>query len=255
MLELLEPTVLSVLKVPPEPNPPAGEAGSLQVFRASPQYFTYRRLAWALRQLATGAALIGGVVFLTIGMPNIEHGGTLAPWLRLAEAFATVLFLVQLPFSYALLQLDYRMRWYMVTDRSLRVREGLVSLKEKTMTFANVQQLSVEQGPLQRLLGIADVKVQSAGGGAGHGAHGGQPGMREGPHEARFRGVNNASEIRDLIRERVRRYRDAGLGDTDDHPAVEETAHPGEAADLAAARELLEEVKGLRAALNAPLGA
>ncbi len=246
MLESFEPLVVRWLRVPPEPNPPAGDAGSLQVFRAAPNYFRYRQAVWALKQLAALAGLIGGLVFITLVVPQLKQGELIGQLARVAEPVAWGLFLIQLPFTYAALRLDYRMRWYLVTDRSLRVREGIASVREKTMTFANIQQLSVEQGPLQRLLGLADVKVQSAGGGAGP-RPGEQPGT-ESPHEARFRGVANAAEIRDLVRERVRRFRDAGLGDTDDPVGSAVPAESGNEA-VAAAQELLAEVRGLRSTL------
>ena len=79
------------------------------------------------------------------------------------EGIGVILYLIQIPITYAMARLDYELRWYIVTDRSLRIRAGLWSLQESTMSFANLQQVEVRQGPLQRLLGIADVRVQSAG--------------------------------------------------------------------------------------------
>jgi uncharacterized membrane protein YdbT with pleckstrin-like domain len=122
----------------------------------------------------------------------------------------------------------------------------VVRLEEKTMTFANIQHLTVRQGPLQRLLGIADLEVQTAGGGGGStAAKPAQPGMNR--HIAYFRGVDNAEEIRAAIRERIRLYRGAGLGDPDDHyDAAEHAAAPVAPALLEAARELTTEARALR---------
>lgn len=249
MLDRLQTPVLALLRVPPAPSPPAGASGSLRLFRAAPRYFRYRQAVWALKQLGALAALVGGVLVLTGVVPVLElvqHGPLLVPVLKVAEAAAWALFLLQLPVSYAVLQLDYRMRWYMVTDRSLRVREGIWTLREKTMTFANIQSLTVEQGPVQRLLGLADLKVQSAGGGGGMAAQQAQGGHRESAHEARFRGVGNAAEIRELIRERVRQFRDAGLGDHDDRGAPKPEVPPA----VAAAGALLTELRALRGELG-----
>jgi len=138
------------------------------------------------------------------------------------------------------------MRWYVLSDRSLRIREGIVSLREKTMTFANIQQIAVRQNPLQRLLGIADVQVKTAGGGgSGSESHG--SGLGESMHEAWFRGVDNADAIRGAIRERVKRHRDAGLGDPDD-VSVARPDSLGEAVE--AARDLQLEVRALRHRLS-----
>jgi uncharacterized membrane protein YdbT with pleckstrin-like domain len=150
------------------------------------------------------------------------------------------------------------MRWYVVTDRSLRIRTGVWSVQESTMSFANLQQVEVSQGPLQRLLGLADVKVQSAGG--SDNPHG-KP--QDDLHTGHFHGVDNAHEIRDLIQDRLRRYRESGLGDPEEarHAAQAAAARehaatltagsaPTDADVLAAARELAAEAKALRVALG-----
>jgi uncharacterized membrane protein YdbT with pleckstrin-like domain len=160
-----------------------------------------------------------------------------------------LLYLVQIPITYAMARLDYELRWYIVTDRSLRIRSGLASVQESTMSFANVQQVVVSQGPLQRVLGIADVRVQSAGGGGGE-SH--QKGAGESLHTGVFHGVDNAHEIRDLILERLRRFRETGLGDPDESRAapISAAVEPPAPTALAAAHELLGEARALRQALG-----
>lgn len=135
------------------------------------------------------------------------------------------------------------------------------------MSFANLQQVEVSQGPLQRVLGLADVKVQSAGG--SDSPHGKQ---QDDLHTGHFHGVDNAEEIRDLIQARLRRFRESGLGDPDEvgrrvpsAPAPERGSTFAEATTdkaepapclntdsdvLAATRELAAEAKALRVALN-----
>lgn len=174
----------------------------------------------------------------------------LMPLLRGIEVLGILSFIAQLPVTFALVRLDYELRWYMVTDRSLRIRTGIVRIQEITMSFANIQQVVVSQGPLQRLLGIADLRVESAGGGAGPDqsrAHG------HAGHQAVFQGVENAGEIRDFIVDRLRQFRAAGLGDPDDARPMptrfgSATTPPLLAAtpSLAAAAALLSEVRALR---------
>ncbi len=178
------------------------------------------------------------------------------PVIRFFEWVGVALYVVQIPLTYALVRLEYELRWYIVTDRSLRIRAGLATVQESTMSFANVQQVVVTQGPVQRLLGIADLRVQSAGGG-GENAHG--PKAGESLHTGVFHGVDNASEIRDLILERLRQFRQSGLGDPDERergaamhemhaPAIPRMSSAPDA--LVAARELLQEARLLRESLR-----
>jgi hypothetical protein len=172
-------------------------------------------------------------------------------WIRFGEAVAITGFVLQLPFTYAMLRLDFQMRWYVVGERSLRIREGLATVREQTMTFANIQNMSIRQGPLQRLLGIADLEVRTAGGGGSGEGPGSKPGHGSGQmHVGTFRGVDDAAQIRDAIRERVRHFRDAGLGDPDDAaaPPLPADARPAAGSPaLLAAREVLEAARALRA--------
>lgn len=174
------------------------------------------------------------------------------PLLTLLKIGGFLAYLIQIPITYAAVRLDYEQRWYIVTDRSLRIRSGIWHVQELTMSFANLQQVIVSQGPLQRLLRLADVRVRSAGGG-GDGEE--RPGhKRDSMHVGIFHGVDNAPEIRDLILERLRLFRAAGLGDPDDHhdhahtPVAASNLGTNSAA-VTAARELLEEARALREAI------
>jgi uncharacterized membrane protein YdbT with pleckstrin-like domain len=141
-----------------------------------------------------------------------------------------------------------------VTDRSLRLRHGVWQISESTMSFANIQQVVVSQGPLQRLLGLGDVKVKSAGGGGDVGPHGQKRG--DDMHSGLFHNVTNAAEIRDLIAERLKRFQEAGLGDPDEK--IVTTAGVGISRDgngvsgeaLGAAQDLVKEARALKAALQ-----
>jgi membrane protein YdbS with pleckstrin-like domain len=229
------------LRVPPEPAAPFGSPESIRVFRAGAMYYRYRIALWVLIQFGVALGIAGGAFAFERPMrraPKWAYTG----W-KVLEVMAAAGFVAQLPVGLLARRLDYTMRWYIVTDRSLRIRSGIWDVQEATMTFANVQHIGVTQGPLQRLLGLADVTVSSAGGGSAAAAHEGH--VHSG-HLARFEGVANAHEIRELIVERLRQYRDAGLGDPDD-------AHSASAApsELEAARALLEAARELRASLEA----
>jgi membrane protein YdbS with pleckstrin-like domain len=210
MYERVKSTLLWLLKVPPEPHDPMGDVHSLRVFRAAPGYLRYITIAWALWELAI--LLSGLLLFIPLAIATAT--GLAAILVTALGLLAAVLFLAQAGVSFFSLRLNYEMRWYKVTDRSLRIRAGVWNVHEMTMTFANVQNITISQGPIERLFGISDVRVDTAGGGGSSGPHGKAEGLNL--HVATFRGVDNPEEIRDLMLQRLRHLRDAGLGDLDD---------------------------------------
>lgn len=256
MIEQLKALVLRMAKVPPEPQPPAGSEGSVTIFRASKKFFQLNLVRWAFAQISTLIGIVVALVFLRAGAFGIETVLDRLPFedltmtlFRLAEILGIGFFVIQIPVSFLLVLLDWELRWYIVTDRSLRIREGVLRVKEMTMTFANVQEVSIQQGPLQRLLGISDLKVRTAGGGAASG-----PPAKQRQQEAQslhigyFHGVDNAGAIRDLILERLKQLRDAGLGDPDQEQmeSVELASADLSEGLLIAARRLLAEARALR---------
>jgi len=114
---------------------------------------------------------------------------------------------------YVTTRLNYDMRWYVITDRSLLIREGIWIVREITLTFANAQNVRVTQGPLQRFFGFSNVEVDTAGGGGG----GHKESQSTSPHRAVLRGLDNSAQVRDLVLEQLRKHRTTGLGDPDDH--------------------------------------
>ncbi|MDA1229973.1 MAG: PH domain-containing protein [Planctomycetota bacterium] len=130
------------------------------------------------------------------------------------------------------IHLRYDTMWYVFSDRSMRLRRGIWVIRESTITFENIQNVKVIQGPLQRWYGIADVVVETAGGGGAHGEHGGGFGMHSGVIE----GVADATAIRDAIMNRVRMANTAGLGD-ESHESL--SSHGGwSASHIAVLREI-----------------
>jgi membrane protein YdbS with pleckstrin-like domain len=221
--------VLRLARVPARPHVPEGAEESVRVFHAGRNYFAWRLILWGIANAATGLVLLAafGFSFIPTMLP-LARTIWLALW-----ASAVGVFVASIPLTYFLQRLNYEMRWYIVTDRSLRIRSGVLWLREITMTFANIQGIRVNANPIERLLGLANVEVQSAGGGGSH-----ENGTPSSGHVAIFEGVDNAVVIRDLIVERLRVYRDSGLG--------EKTIEAREPLALSTAREVLQETKALR---------
>ena len=232
MVKAIERQLLRWLRLPPEPAPPDGTAGSAIVFRAGRNYWRWRLFCWTLAQ--AGILLLVLLPLLPFLTRKTPMSGTTQTILLSVEAVLLGVYLILLFLTYHAQRLDYELRWYVVTDRSLRIRSGIWSVAETTMTFANIQDLRITAGPLQTALGLADLEVSSAGGAGVQ-----QTGASSG-HVARFSGVDNAEAIRDLIGERLKKYRDAGLGDRDEPEATAEES----------AQELLAEARALRAAVE-----
>jgi uncharacterized membrane protein YdbT with pleckstrin-like domain len=233
------------LRIPGDPEPPPGDEASARLFRAASNFYKYLIFLWAMRTFALVAILFPMEILPFVAVYNWER-----------HLRGVTLFLLPLPvvifgvalawriFALALVRLDFEKRWYLVTDRSLRVREGIVNVREMTITFANIQNISISQGPLQRFLGIADLRVDTAGGGPSRAEkkEGG-----ENLHTVRFRGVDNADEIRTLITERLRELKDSGLGDREEALAPSQpSASPRESQVISALRQLAAEASALR---------
>lgn len=243
--------LLKIMKVPAEPTIPAGGPGSARVFRAARNFYRLLLIKWGMKQIG----LLVGLIFSLLTLRSFSEGwnDTLVLLVTVAEGLGIAGFILQIPFSLLLVKFDFELRWYIVTDRSLRIRAGIWEVREMTMTFANIQQLSVHQGPLQRLLGISDLRVQTAGGGSGGEESGQKQGASQQMHVGCFRGVDHAEEIRDLIKDRMKRLRDTGLGDPDEIvSALEEPVAVSEPEFVTAAREFADEAAALRIKLTRP---
>lgn len=281
----LRGALLRFTRVPERPEPPPGDPSQLRVFRAGESYLRYRQIVWVLGQIPPFLLLLGSTVavsaFVTsvLATANLDEVVESVPVLRSwngdlfgltflpawGVVFVWILYAAQAAFSFVALKLDYEMRWYMLSDQALRIRHGVFTVREQTMTYANLQQISVRRGPIQKLLGLGDVEVRTAGGGGTSGAQGGAKSASKDLHRGFFKGVDEPEAVRDLIRTRVERYRETGLGDPDDHPAEQAATEPvGLAPDvttvrpyppispaaLDAAARLLDEIVALRGTLT-----
>jgi membrane protein YdbS with pleckstrin-like domain len=181
----------------------------------------------------------------------VIDGLILFGWLAITVAWPVAGALLALPalvvavapdvIAYVAIHLRYDTTWYVVSNRSMRIRRGIWLLHETTITYENIQNIRVSQGPIQRAFGIADVLVETAGGGSG-GKEGAQLTLM---HRGLIEGVDNAGEIRDLILSHLRKTRTAGLGD-DLSPGEREGGSASWSAEqLAILREIREAARAL----------
>ena len=165
-------------------------------------------------------------------------------WLALLPVFLAVAIVPDI-LVYVAIHLRYDTTWYVLSDRSVRIRRGIWTITETTITFENVQDVKIDQGPIQRVYGISDVIVQTAGGGGGGSS---EHGAGATTHVGRIEGIADAARIRDLIMSRVRRSRSAGLGDEHETKPGHSAAHVTRwtAAHLETLREIRVALSELR---------
>ena len=193
-------------RVPAEPPTlPVDPGQQIQSFRPSPEFLRYLKFWFWLLLWPMDIAILIGWIAITVALW----------WLGLILLIpALILAIVPDIIVYVALHLRYDTTWYVMTDRSLRIRRGIWNIHETTITFENVQNVKVQQGPVQRHFGIADVIVETAG--AGSAASHGKGGASMISNRGVIEGVDNARELRDLILQRLRQSKSAGLGDEDD---------------------------------------
>lgn len=278
--------LLAFLRVSERPDPPPGSLETLRIFQPSRRYLYYSVARWLPGQIGTFLGLVASLAFLGaldsglipfgeitqvvdfLADLEIEAGSFTANGLFLVNLFeilAVGTFLVQLVVSAFLLKLSWETRWYMVGDEAIRIRHGLWNLREQTMSIKNIQNLSIRQGPIQRLFGISDLEVRTAGGGssdpeaeAAFAAIGIVGALDENQHHiGHFVGVDDAEEIRQHLRSRLVRVKGTGLGDDEDDDDAATDVLPGSgggsvsAEVFRAAQSLRDEARALRRALIA----
>lgn len=230
MYESLKSVLLDLLKAPHNPpDAPRGSEGSTRIFRASPKFLHYQYIIMAI------SMSVLGIIFMIIGLVVLMNepliGGLLLLLFFLLWSLITIV-------GYVTIRLEYELRYYVLTDRSLRIRRGVWSILEQTLTYANVQNIKVQQGPIERALGLSNLAVETAGGGASHDPQGGG-GYNY--HQATLRGLDNAEDVKQQMLQYLRTLPQySGLGDPDETTAKKRGFSTAEIAML---REILQELR------------
>ncbi len=217
-------------RVPTEPPTlPFHDAAAVERFRPAPAYLRYLKLRfWVFAAVMTVAMAVPWLIAM-VAAPIVGV---------IVTGPILLLYLIPVTGGYLALHLRFDTTWYVLTDRSLRIRRGIWIIRETTITFENVQNVVVQQGPLQRFFGVSNVVVQTAGGGS-KGPHGED---QLGPHAGMMEGLADAARIRDLVMARLTRSKTAGLGD-EGHEAAG-TSGPGWTTEhIAVLREIRDRVR------------
>lgn len=178
------------------PNLPAFDQEHVEYHRPAPSFLAYKKFQFWIVCVILDIFFIAVWIAFSVALPI--WGLITAPlWLAL----------IVLPdiIAYIALHLAYDTTWYVLSDRSMRVRRGIWTIHETTITFENVQNVNIVQGPLQRWFGFANLSVSTAGGGSTSEA------STMGAHSGWLEGITNAPELRQRILEKAQH--NAGLGD------------------------------------------
>lgn len=106
--------------------------------------------------------------------------------------YALIAILVWLGFSFASAIIHWRKFEFRVGAREIQIDSGLLSRRHRSIPFDRIQDVTLEQGPLARVLGLARVRFETGGGAAP------ASGEDEGALDAIPLG--RAAEIRELVR-------------------------------------------------------
>jgi len=182
------------------PTLPTTPGDEPDAFKPARGYLSYMKISLAIVLAALDLAALITWFVITVQ----------AWWAGLLLAVpALILIAVINTLAYLAIHLRYDTTWYVMSERSLRIRRGIWVIHEMTFTFENVQNVRVQQGPLQRMFGISDLIVETAGAGADS----------SGKHEAmamnqgRIEGVEDAWQLRDRVLKILKNSRAAGIGD------------------------------------------
>lgn len=230
IVDSLRPLIEPLLKLRFEPPTLPEGSQTLRQLKPSQRYLAY---AYA------GALLSHAMPFLVVPVlliAGFAAGGRTAAPLLLIGFLILAMSLTTLAVALVALRLDWELRDYLIGSRSLRLRQGAFVQRELTLSYANVQNVEVIQGPIERLFGFKSLVVTTAGGRRS------KPGERGAQnHEARLVGLEDAEAVRDLILGALKQHRDAGLGDPSREPPRTRTRLLEEIRDAAAGLQRVAE--------------
>jgi membrane protein YdbS with pleckstrin-like domain len=136
-------------------------------------------------------------------------------------------FIVVMP----LLFFRYETMRFRFDAEGIHMRWGILFRKQVNLTYARIQDIHLTSGLIQRWLGLADVKIQTASGSSGA--------------EMTLEGLLEYEAIRDFLYTRMRGYRDRSSG----APPVR-LATGDDAPAVALLREAIDELRAARVALE-----
>jgi putative membrane protein len=140
-------------------------------------------------------------------------------------------FIVAMP----LLFFRYETMRYRFDAEGIHMRWGILFRRQINLTYARIQDIHLTSGFIQRWLGLADIKIQTASGSSGA--------------EMTLEGLMEFEAVRDFLYSRMRGYRDRAAHE---EPARAAVGDGGQVAALL--REAIDELRATRVALERQAG-
>lgn len=237
--------IARLLRIPLEPATIPAESGEfLESFNPAPGWIRIRQIRVVLGVLLALLGVAGAAIgwhFVNADKPPDLEGDLSLRILGALELVGAIVIVLSGVIRLIFVRLQYDCTWYVLTTRALRIRRGLWVIHETTITYDNIQNVTVRQGPVERLFGLSDIEVETAGGG-GSAESGGGSGQSS--HSGRIEGVVDPQRLRELIMTQVRLSRSSGLGDGDE-PSVRLRGSESEAGapDWGRMAEVLTEIR------------
>lgn len=177
MAKILQP-LWRLLRLSLEPPAPIANAQVRQILQPGHRAHQLHLLRWAAAQISAllGVLVIVFAIDFTQWLPDylsfldvfarLNDYTTYIPaqWRWLGVTLTIAAFVVQLPLSFFILWAERRTTWYVISDQGVQLRYGLWTMNETSLRFTNIQHVMLKQGLLQRVLGLADVVLNTAGG-------------------------------------------------------------------------------------------
>lgn len=137
-----------------------------------------------------------------------------------------------------LLYFRYHTLRYRFDEEGVHMRWGILFRREVNLTYARIQDIHLLSGVLQRWLGLADLRIQTASG--------------SGAAEMTIEGLLEYELVRDFLYTRMRGYRDGALPDSAAGDAVVERkiAPKEELLAIDLLHQIRDELRGARVALE-----
>lgn len=196
-------------------KPPMEDVTAGRVFKPDRRFYYKEWLSWTIAAgilwlMAFGALMLGAFIYMTDtgGMPwewNIFSAIVFDVLPVLSFWFAIAMVFWWLPIMIAIPLYIRNIRYSVISKKGDRmpeifVQKGLLNITKKHVPFRTITNIASRAGPIDRVLGIGTVEIQTAG-------FSGGPSGQGGPEE-KIEGVVFYEEVRDYVLQELRKFRD-----------------------------------------------